>query len=192
MWLVESELMKYFDVVDEEDFVVGVATDVECHSNPQLIHRVVHFTVIDGLQQKILISQRSPNVKFDSGIWCFMGEHVLQGDDYPTALYRGIEDELGLTENEGAGEWCHTLFRQEKQTEFARFFVVYYQRGDIQPNPAEISQLKWVTLEELRANKEQYSKMTQYWIEHADWNEIMRFTKAFIESSIKVNQSKDK
>lgn len=179
--------MKYFDIVNEDDIVIGSATSVECHSNPKLIHRVAHFTVVDGLQQKILISQRSPNVKFDSGLWCFMGEHLLKGDDYPTAVFRAIEDELNLKENEGTGEKCHTIFRQDNQTEFARFFIVYYQQGEIEPNPAEIAKLKWITLEELRANKDQYSEMTQYWIEHANWDEIMRFTKAFIESGIKVD-----
>lgn len=184
--------MKYFDVVNEVDQVIGSATSVERHSNPKLIHRVAHFTVVDGLQQKILISKRSLNVKFDSGLWCFMGEHLLKGDDYPTAVFRGIEDELSLKENEGLGEWCHIIFRQNKQTEFARFFVVYYQQGEIEPNPAEINQLKWVTLRELRANKDHYSIMTQYWIEHANWDEIMRFTKAFIESGIKTDQKHKK
>lgn len=178
--------MKYFDVVNEEDQIIGSASSVECHSNPKIIHRVAHFTVVDGLQQKILISQRSPNVKFDSGLWCFMGEHLLRGDDYPTAAYRGIKDELNLNQDEGIGEWCHTIFHQEKQTEFARFFVVYYKEGKINPNPSEISQMKWITIEELKGNKEQYSKMTKYWIEHANWNKIMRFTKSFIAAGIKA------
>lgn len=178
--------MKYFDIVNEKDQVIGSATSVECHSDPKLIHRVAHFTVVDGLQQKILISQRSQNVKFDSGLWCFMGEHLLKGDDYPTAVFRAMKDELKSSQNEGASEWCHTIFHQEKQTEFARFFVVYYQQGKIDPNPVEIAQLKWITLEELRASKEQYSSMTQYWIEYANWDEIMRFARAFAESGIKT------
>ncbi|MFZ1721077.1 MAG: NUDIX domain-containing protein [Microgenomates group bacterium] len=180
--------MKYFDIVNAADEVIGSASSVECHSNPNLIHRVVHFTVVDGVQRKILVSQRSPDVKFDSGLWCFMGEHLLKGDRYPTAVYRGLKNELSLIENEGIGEWCNTIFRQEKQTEFARFYVVYYEKGEIVPNPAEISQLKWITLEELRAKKQSYSKMTQYWIEHADWDDIMRFVTVFIESGRKTDQ----
>jgi isopentenyldiphosphate isomerase len=80
--------MKIFDVVNEQDQVTGSATAQECHSNPKLIHRVVHFTLVDGIKEKILISQRALDVKFDSGKWCFMGEHLLRGDDYPTAVFR--------------------------------------------------------------------------------------------------------
>jgi isopentenyldiphosphate isomerase len=181
--------MKYFDVINEDDQVIGSATSVECHSNPKLIHRVAHFTLIDGVRQKILISLRSPDVKFDGGQWCFMGEHLLQGDDYPTAVFRGVKDELSLHHNEGAGEWCHTIFYQEKQTEFARFFAVYYTEGKIEPNPAEIAQFKWITIEELKANKEQFSKMTKYWIEHVNWDEITRFSQSFMEASKKDNRS---
>lgn len=179
--------MKYLDIVNNDDEVIGSATAAECHSNPKLIHRVAHFTVVDGMAQKILISQRSPTVKFDSGMWCFMGEHLLQGDEYPAAVYRGINDELHLHQNEEIGEWCHTIFHQEQQTEFARFFVVYYKEGTIEPNPAEIAQVKWVTLEELSANKAQYSKMTNYWIEHANWDKIMKFATTSIQWGIEGN-----
>lgn len=179
--------MKYFDVVNEVDEIIGSATSVECHSNPKLIHRVAHFTLVDGITEKILISQRSSNVKFDNGMWCFMGEHLLQGDDYPVAVFRGLKDELEFDGGEGVGEKCHTLFRQPNQTEFARFFIAYYKDGEIKPNPAEISQIKWISLEELKRNNDDYSEMTQYWIDHADWDEIMRFTKAFIESGIKAD-----
>lgn len=72
--------MKYFDIVNEQDEVIGERTAVECHADPKLIHRVVHFTLVDKENKKILISQRSFEVKFDSGKWCFMGEHVLSGE----------------------------------------------------------------------------------------------------------------
>jgi isopentenyldiphosphate isomerase len=168
--------MKYFDVVNVNDEIIGSATAAECHSDPRLIHRVVHFTIVDSVRNKILISQRSPNVKYDSGMWCFMGEHLLQGDDYPTAVYRGLKDELGFDGSGGIREKCHTIFYQENQTEFARFFVARYRNEKITPNQAEISQMKRINLNELRENKHQYSAMTQYWIDHADWDEIMRFT----------------
>lgn len=169
-----------FDLVNEHDEVIGSATVQECHSNPKLIHRVAHFTLVDGINEKILISKRSADVKFDSGKWCFMGEHLLQGDDYPTAVFRGVKEELGLTLNWGCGEKCHTIFHSEKQTEFARFFIVYYKHGEIKPNPVEIKNIKWITLEELMSNKKTYSQMTQYWLENCNWQEIMSFSKAVL------------
>ncbi len=180
--------MKYFDIVNEEDLVIGFASSSEFQFNPNLTHRVAHFAVVDGIQQKILIGQRSPSADFDSGLWCFMAEPLLKGERFPTAVYRGMKDKINLESNEGIGEWCRTIFHQDQQTEFARFFVVYYQEGQVVPNPAEISQLKWVTADELRSQRLPYSKMTQYWIEHANWDEIMRYVKVFIESGIKSDQ----
>lgn len=172
--------MKYFDVVDEKDEVIGSATAQECHRDPRLMHRVVHFTLVDGTNQKILITKRSPNVKFDSGMWCFPGEHVLKGEDFPAAVFTGLQDELGMKVGIAIGEYCHTIFHSDTQTELARFFVGYYTDEKIEPDPAEISEVKWVSLRELRSNKDAYSKMTQYWIEKADWDEILRFTKAYL------------
>ena len=170
--------MKYFDIVNEQDEVIGSAPAQECHSNPKFIHRVVHFTLVNELNGQILITQRPPDVKFDGGKWCFMGEHLLQGDDYPTAVFRGACDELGLCVNNdislAAGEWCNTIFRSEKQTEFARFFFIYYESGKIIANPIEIVQTKWISRDELFENKQEYSHMTQYWIGHIDWERFAR------------------
>lgn len=174
-----KNIMKIFDIVNEQDQLVGSASALECHSNPNLIHRVVHFTLVD-VQGKILLSKRSSQVKFDSGLWCFMGEHLISGDDYPTAVYRGIEDELGFHPDEGIGEKCKTIFHSKSQTEFARFFVGYYQSGKLKPNPAEIEALKWVTLEELVDNKDNYSLMTQYWVDNCNWKRIIEFTKDYL------------
>ena len=37
-----------FDVVNENDEVVGEATRGEVHQNPKLIHRVVHIWILKG------------------------------------------------------------------------------------------------------------------------------------------------
>lgn len=165
--------MKYFDIVNEQDEVIGSATAAECHQDPTLIHRVVHFTLVDGRNKKILITKRSPHVKFDSGLWCFPGEHVLQGEDAPGAVFKGLQNELGVSLSMGIGEYCHTIFHSDTQTEFARFFVGYYVDEVLIPNSEEISEVKWVTLDELRRDRDTFSKMTQHWVDHANWDKIL-------------------
>lgn len=169
--------MKMFDIVNESDQVIGTSPASQCHSNPALIHRVVHFTLVDTEAQKILISQRSPNVQFDSGMWCFMGEHLLQGDEYQAAVLRGAKDELGLSNIAGIKEYGHTIFYQERQTEFARFFVIFYQGGKIDPDPAEIAQVRWLTLAELKGHVVEYSNMTEHWIQQIDWEDTLHQSK---------------
>lgn len=155
--------MKYFDIVDEQDVVIGRKTAKECHADPSLIHRVVHFTLEDPNTNKLLISQRSFAVAFDSGKWCFMGEHVLSGESYEDALRKGVHDELGI-EVESFREAAHHIFSYATQTELVRFFIVDWNGEDLHPSAAEIIDTKWVTPEELLVHKNEYSEMTQYWV----------------------------
>lgn len=157
-------MQKYFDIVDTHDNSIGVKTAQECHANPDLIHRVVHFTLFDPKTKLYLITQRSFAVKFDSGKWCFMGEHVLSGESYETAIKKGIADELGITGTVSFKELAHHIFTYDTQTEFIRFFLIDWNGEDIQINTSEIIDYKWVSLEELKENQNNYSEMTKYWI----------------------------
>lgn len=102
--------------------IIGLKTAVECHADPQLIHRVIHFTLFNQKTKMILITQRSFQVKFDSGMWCFMGEHVLSGESYESTLKKDVGDELGITSDFSFIETAHNIFTYATQTEFVRFF----------------------------------------------------------------------
>lgn len=164
---------KYFDLVDSKDQITGVSTAKQCHSNADLIHRVCHFTLIDTQLEKVLITQRSSKVKYDSGLWCFMGEHVLAGFSYGDAVSDGLKDELGISETSW-GEHANNVFKYENQSEFTRFFLVYYEGEKLKPNPAEIDEYRWISIQELKENKKDYSKATQYWIDAIDWKAVMK------------------
>lgn len=164
--------MKYFDIVTEQDEVIGKRTAVECHANPDLVHRVVHFTLVDRQNKKILISQRSFEVKFDSGKWCFMGEHVLSGETYEDAVQKGVKDELGVN-CRNFSEAAHKIFSYATQTEFVRFFLVDWNGETISPSSAEIVDIKWLSQDELLAGKDTYSEMTQHWVEVINWKTFL-------------------
>ena len=161
--------MKYFDIVDKSDEVIGKKTAQECHADPNLIHRVVHFTLVDVKNKKVLITQRSFDVKFDSGKWCFMGEHVLSGKEHSETVARGVLDELGV--KVGAfQEAAHNIFSYDTQTEFVRFYLVDWNGDELHPDKSEIINTNWITIDELKDNKSIYSKMTEYWIDVVDWD----------------------
>lgn len=162
-------MVKLFDIVNKHDQVIGVETAQKCHADPTLIHRVVHFTLFDPQTRNILITQRSFKIKFDSGKWCFMGEHVLSGETYQDALKKGIADELGIKSDIQFIECSHNIFSYATQTEFVRFFLVYWNHEKIATNTDEIINYKWVSQIELEKEKNSYSEMTQYWIEHVAW-----------------------
>lgn len=163
--------MEIFDLVNEKDEVTGQATREEFHSNPKLIHRVVHFTLADKKRGQILITLRAFNLKTDPGKWCFLGEHIAAGENYKEALKRGADEELGL-DISNFKEVNHRLIRSPKQTEFARFFIIDWVSEPINFDKAEVVKVRWLNPEELIKGKNNYSEQTRYWVENTDWQRL--------------------
>lgn len=88
-------MTEYFDVVDENDQVVGRASRDECHKK-RLLHRSVMFFILDK-DRRILVNRRSKGKDFFGGQWSIvMGGHVECGERYDTALVREAEEEAGI------------------------------------------------------------------------------------------------
>lgn len=163
--------MEIFDVVNKNDQVIGRASMEECHSDSSLIHRTVHYTLVDGKQKKVLLSLRSYKVKHDGGMDCFFGEHMVAGESYEEGLKRGVEEELGFVPKKFK-EAAHNIFTYDKQREVVRFFIVFWQGEKFKLEKAEIESVKWLSLEEIREGDFNLSDMTRYWIENVDWKSI--------------------
>ena len=85
-----------FDIVDDEDRVVGQATRAECHGNPALIHRVAHVLVVNA-REELLLQKRSPGKDIQPGKWdTSVGGHLDPGESYHDAAVREMREELGL------------------------------------------------------------------------------------------------
>lgn len=164
--------MEIFDVVDENDNVVGQATRDECQHNPKLIHHTAHFTLVDPKTKKILITIRSFFKKTDAGKICFLGEHILSGETYQQATLRGVSEELRNNPTQ-ATEVASNLFKYSQETEISKFFIVPWDGNKLEHDPTEINQLKWVTLQELTTPNSDLSPTTSYWITHIDWEKVL-------------------
>lgn len=165
--MIRSEI---YDVIDENDHVISEASKDECHTNPALAHRVVHFTLFDPMARLVLISRRALAKAYDAGQLSFVGEHVKAGESYDEALLRGAGEELGMTAGtfHRAGEH---VFRESGFTERVRMFLIESSKNhQLRPDPGEIAEIEWVTPERLATLT--VSAMTRYWIEQVNWNEF--------------------
>lgn len=138
-----------FDVVDEQDRVIGRATRAEVHRNPGLIHRAVHVLVFrpDG---RLLLQLRSKGKDVDPGLWdTSVGGHVDAGEDYLTAARRELFEELGI---EGVElEFLYDLrYRSERESEAIRSFRLVWP-GPVRPHPVEIAEVRDWTRDEIEA-----------------------------------------
>ncbi|SRR5260221_166558 len=164
--------MEFFDIVDKNDKVIGKASRDECHSNPNLIHRTVHFTLINKNKNKVFLTQRSFNKQTDPGKLCFLGEHILTGETWEEGLIRGVQEELGFTPKIFKEVFQH-IFSFSNQTEFVRFYIIEWNKEDINYDKKEIVKTKWLDLNDLIKEKSNYSDMTKFWIENTKWKKII-------------------
>ena len=87
-----------FEIVDEQDQVIGMAPRSACHGNPALVHRVAHVLVLNS-RGELLLQKRSRNKDIQPGRWdTSVGGHLDPGEDYRTAAIREMAEELGLRE----------------------------------------------------------------------------------------------
>jgi len=91
-----DEGSEIFDVVDQNDLVIGQATRREVHKNSWL-HRSVHILVFNTqkdifLQKRVLTKDENPGY-WDSSV----SGHVRSGEDYLTSAHRELEEELGIS-----------------------------------------------------------------------------------------------
>ena len=85
-----------FDLVDDNDQVIGRATRNEAHGNPKLLHRVVHVLVFDSLG-RLYLQKRADDKDVQPGKWdSSVGGHVDAGEDREAAALRELSEELGI------------------------------------------------------------------------------------------------
>lgn len=87
---------EWFDVVDQEDRVIGRATRREVHEKG-LLHRSVHILVFNP-EGELFLQKRAMTKDENPGYWDTSASgHVSAGDDYWTSAHRELEEELGIT-----------------------------------------------------------------------------------------------
>ena len=164
--------MEIFDVVNENDKVIGQASRDECHVNPNLIHHTCQFTLIDRKNKKILLTKVAAVKPFDGGRYSFPGEHILAGESYEEGVRRGVKEELGYDSARKIKEIGHTIFRYKKQTEFTRFFLVDWHGEKIIFDKREIESLTWIKPGELKKLINESGTANKYWYKNIDWVKI--------------------
>ncbi len=83
-----------FDIVDEQDRVVGRAPRREVHAK-NLHHRATHILVHDAAG-RVFLQRRSLTKDTFPGCWdSSCSGHVDTGEDYETAARRELGEELG-------------------------------------------------------------------------------------------------
>lgn len=131
---------EWFDVVDEDDQVIGRERRADVHRR-KLRHRAIHVFVRrqDGA---LLIHQRTDSKEEFPGVWTSSASgHVSSGESYSEAADRELSEELGFS---APLRPCHRFQAcPDTSMEFTELFECRWD-GDIAPDPEEIQAVEWV------------------------------------------------
>lgn len=130
-----------FDVVDEQDRVVGSAPRREVHARG-LLHRAVHALVFDPAG-RLLLQKRSATKDMYPNQWAASASgHVDSGEDYDTAVVREMGEELGIALPAVPERVCRIEACEQTGREFVWVYACRHD-GPVRAKEDEISELVW-------------------------------------------------
>ncbi|HET9111023.1 MAG TPA: NUDIX domain-containing protein [Ktedonobacterales bacterium] len=137
-----------FDLVDEQDRVIGRVRRGDAHHNRALIHRSVQVMVFDSAG-RALLQRRSARKDLFPGYYCASASgHVISGDDYTTTAQRELAEELGVS---AALTILGTaLVRSEIETEMTALFIAQSD-GPFHFDPVETAGGEFLAWDDLLA-----------------------------------------
>jgi len=137
-----------FDIVNENDEVVGEATRGVAHQSPNLIHRVAHVWIVND-QKKILLQQRSLTKDKAPGQWDIScGGHLKKGDNPEETATRELGEELGISAD------CKFVTKfLEKFADQSEMVYLYYAKhnGPFDFPKQEVEQLKFLSEQQVES-----------------------------------------
>jgi len=166
----EKEIL---EVVDPQGCVVGAAPRKCVHGDNRLLHRVVHVLVHDG-KNRLLLQKRSLDKRVAPGRWdTSVGGHVDCGESVETAMYREMEEELGIRPRslQFAYQYIHS---NDFESELVFTYTCRYD-GSVKFNPREIDAVKFWEMKEIEAylgkkilsdNFEDEFRRYQHWLKN--------------------------
>jgi len=141
-------------LVDGLDREVGTATKWQAHVEG-LLHRAFSVVLVrDGAGgPELLLAKRSLQKYHSGGLWAnSCCSHPRAGEDVIEAAYRRVPEELGC-EAVGLRELSAFAYRAEFDNGLVEFefdhVVIGHCAGEIAPDPAEASEVRWVGCNEL-------------------------------------------
>ena len=138
-------------VVNEKDEVIGEEDKFKCHLGDGILHRAYLVIIFNG--NKVLLTKRSDKKLLWPGFWDgSIASHVRNGESYEDSARRRMKEEIGIDVDP------LYLFKFEYKSKYGNIgteheicavLKVRYN-GQLDINPNEISEYKFVKINELR------------------------------------------
>jgi isopentenyl-diphosphate delta-isomerase len=155
-------------LVDEADLEIGRMEKMEVHQKA-LLHRAFSVFIFND-KGEMLIQKRALNKYHSAGLWTnACCSHPMPGDETLTAAAKRLQEEMGFTTTlEKAFDFIYKAPFDNGLTEyeFDHVFVGTYQ-GKIAPNPDEVADFCYMSLEAIKNSMESHADKYTVWFQIA-------------------------
>ncbi len=159
---------EWFDVVDQEDRVIGQAPRSEVHAR-HLVHRAVHIFLFNGRGEFLLHLRSAEKDEYPLTYTSSASGHLGVGEEYEKAAEREFQEELGIVAP------LERLVKLPASPETAYEHTVLYRAVSDElptPDPGEIAEARFVpwseVIELLRTHPEKFSPPFRLLVEWYD------------------------
>ena len=153
-------------LVDEKNQEIGVMEKLEAHLNGGHLHRA--FSVFIFNKKNELLLQRRDIKKYHSGgLWTnTVCSHPRPNETYEDAVHRRMHEEMGFDcEVKKIGCFVYKASFDNGLTEFEYDCIfVGKWNGIPHPNPQEIMDYKWISIEELKKDIQSNPQKYTAWL----------------------------
>jgi isopentenyl-diphosphate Delta-isomerase len=155
-------------LVDERDRPLGTAPKLDVHRDGRL-HRAVSVVLVDSTGQ-ILLQRRAATKYHSPNLWSnTCCGHPTPGESVTKAARRRLLAEMGISDCELTptarfvyrAPLAHGLFEHELD----HLFVGRWN-GEPVPNPGEVSEWRWMSVQSLRRDLELNGESYTAWLTH--------------------------
>ncbi len=148
--------MELLDIVNENNELIGKVEDKEKIHQNGIFHREVAVWIMNK-NGEILLQKRATTKKHHPSKWALTAGHVDAGEDVKVAAKRECLEELGINIKElkniciTKNEEIHLNSSQKNNYFGYHFFsIVDYNINDYKIQKEELSEVKYISLEELK------------------------------------------
>lgn len=151
-------------LVDNQDNPIGIMDKLEAHLKG-LLHRAFSIFIWNQ-KRELLIHKRAPNKYHSANLWTnTCCSHPQPNEATMDAAIRRLQEEVGFSTN--LQHRFHFIYKTKLENnliehELDHVFIGEYNE-DFTPNPDEISETRWISIENLKNELETSPDNFTYW-----------------------------
>lgn len=159
--------VEHLILVNESNRAIGRAEKWAVHREGRL-HRAFSIFLVDG-DGRVLLQRRSLAKYHSGGLWAnSCCGHPRPGEGTLAAAHRRLREELGARATlrfAFHARYCTSLPNGLTENELVYVFFGALRSG-LALNPDEVSEVKWLTLAQLKADLDRRPKRYAYWLRY--------------------------